>query len=82
MTVTREVWIVRLPREVEAARFPETCPDCGGPSGMLTPESAAEVVGVSPRTVYRWVETGRVHFTERPDGRLFVCLTSLQGARA
>jgi excisionase family DNA binding protein len=80
--VTREVWVVRLPRGIEATWLPESCPDCGAPSEMLTPESAAEMAGVSPRTVYRWVETGRVHFTERPDGRLFVCLTSLHGARA
>ena len=44
---------------------------------MLTPEEAARLACVSPRTVYRWVEAGRLHFSEMPDGGLFICLASL-----
>lgn len=49
---------------------------------MLAPEEAAALCGVSPRTIYRWVEAGRVHFAETPDGRLSVCLASLPEAHA
>lgn len=47
---------------------------------MLAPDKAALLAGVSPRTMYRWVETGRVHFAESPDGQLFICLASLPRA--
>jgi hypothetical protein len=44
---------------------------------MVTPEEAASIAGVNPRTVYRWVEDGMVHFTETREGSLLVCLNSL-----
>ena len=48
---------------------------------MITPEQAAEIVGVSLRTIFSWVEAGRVHFDESPDQLLSICLTSLEGMR-
>lgn len=44
---------------------------------MVTPEAAAVVAGVSTRTVYRWVEAGKIHFAETPAGLVLVCLNSL-----
>jgi excisionase family DNA binding protein len=44
---------------------------------MLAPQEAARRAGVSQRTVYRWVEDGRIHFAETTDGGLFVCLAPL-----
>lgn len=44
---------------------------------MLTPQEAAMLRSVSQMTVYRWVESGQVHFMETQDGRLFVCLAPL-----
>ena len=41
------------------------------------PEEAPALASVSTRTMYRWVESGRVHFLETPEGRLLVCRNSL-----
>jgi len=43
---------------------------------MLTPEDAARLMNLTPRTIYRWVEARRVHFTESEDGNLLICLAS------
>ena len=44
---------------------------------MLTAEGAAGAAGVSTRTIYRWVESGKIHFTETAEGRVLICLDSL-----
>lgn len=77
--MTSEVWVVR-PATVAGAPRPERCLSCDGRGGMLAPEEAAALTGVSPRIIYRWVEAGRVHFAEGSDGSLFVCLVSLPRA--
>lgn len=51
------------------------CPECA--AKMITPEHAATIANVSARAIYRWVESGRIHFLETPVGRLLVCLDSL-----
>lgn len=43
---------------------------------MVTPEEAAVLACVSPRTIYRGVEAGRIHFMETPEGLLLICLNS------
>jgi hypothetical protein len=53
------------------------CDQCREEARMLMPEVAARVVDVSVRTIYRWAESGRIHFTETPNGSLLICLTSL-----
>jgi predicted site-specific integrase-resolvase len=45
---------------------------------MVTPQQASAIAGVSVRTINRWVEAGRVHFMETPDGLLLLCLDSLR----
>jgi len=45
---------------------------------MFTPEKAAAMGGVSSRTIYRWIEGDRLHFTEQPGGLLRICANSLQ----
>jgi len=52
------------------------CPECGSQVRMLTAEEAARVGGVSARSIYRWLEAGKLHFTEAGSGVL-VCLNSL-----
>ncbi len=49
---------------------------------MITPHQAAAMAGVSSRTIYRWIEEAKLHFTEELDGVLFVCADSLQAGRA
>jgi len=43
----------------------------------LKPEEATAIAAVTPRTIYRWIEAGMLHFTESPEGWLLICLNSL-----
>ena len=44
---------------------------------MVTADEAAELSGVSPRTIYRRVEAGSLHFAETNEGYLLICTNSL-----
>jgi hypothetical protein len=55
------------------------CLECGRQTAVVSPEVAARIAGVSARTIYRWVEGGKVHFAETPAGSLLVCIKSLPG---
>jgi len=77
----------RIEISVEGNEFliikrPETllakwCESCEGTVLMVTPEEARVIAGVSWRTISQWVESGRVHFTETPEGLLLICINSL-----
>jgi excisionase family DNA binding protein len=54
------------------------CPDCRRRVSMITPEQAAQIGGVSSRTIYRWVEERNLHFVEARDGPLLICEGSLR----
>jgi hypothetical protein len=58
------------------------CPTCGNQVEMAAPELAAQLAGVSPRAIYAGVESGKVHFSEMPEGLLLICLGSLANLRA
>ena len=34
----------------------------------------------APRTIYRWVEADRIHFTETAESTLLICLNSIPAA--
>lgn len=53
------------------------CHLCNEEVRMLRPEEAATVAGVTARTIYRWVEAGKIHFKETDAGFLLVCFNSL-----
>jgi hypothetical protein len=57
------------------------CPICAGQVPMVMVDEAATLSRVSARTIYRLVESERVHFAETPQGGLLVCLSSLAGYR-
>ncbi|PYS89772.1 MAG: hypothetical protein DMF64_16870 [Acidobacteria bacterium] len=59
---------------------PVWCEACGAAVEMVPPDVAALVAEVSARTVFGWVEAGRVHFIETTTGALLVCLNSLPQA--
>jgi len=44
---------------------------------MVTVDEAAQLACVSVRTLYRWVENEKLHFTEIADGELLICLNSI-----
>jgi hypothetical protein len=52
------------------------CPACRRQVAMVAPEQAAQLLSVSPRTIYRWVDVGSVHFVEN-FGHLLICLPAL-----
>jgi len=58
-------------------RTPLYCATCPSPVPLVAPEEAAVLAGVSTRTIYRWAETAQLHFTETPEGKLYVCPQSL-----
>ncbi len=53
------------------------CPICAREGEFVTPEEAAIIASVTPRTIYRWLEDGRFHFIEQPGSELFICSESL-----
>jgi hypothetical protein len=56
------------------------CVRCRAIVQMLKPEEAAILSGVSARTIYRWIESEKLHITETPDGLLLICINSLPNA--
>ena len=57
------------------------CEGCLAEVEMITPNKAAAVANVSSRTIYRWVEDAKLHFTES-DGALHICPNSLPANHA
>jgi len=53
------------------------CNRCGAEVGMATVVEAARAAGVSELTICRRVEACSLHFTERADGQIFICLDSV-----
>lgn len=82
MGLRRRVEITIQRRELKLAQgcqspVTERCPACNCEVNMLPIELAARAAVVSPRTLYRWVEQGRVHFRELSDGTVLICENSL-----
>jgi excisionase family DNA binding protein len=44
---------------------------------MITPEEAAAISNVGTRTIYRWLESGSIHFSETSPSGLLICLQTL-----
>lgn len=55
---------------------PLYCTTCSFPTLLIAPDEAAGLAGVSTRIIYRFVETGQLHYRETA-GRLLVCPNSL-----
>jgi hypothetical protein len=53
------------------------CATCAAEVPAVAPEAAAAMSSNTARTIYRWAEEGKVHFTETPAGELRLCLPSL-----
>jgi len=86
MRVRRRIAVTVEKREISissntAAREQAYCERCGREVSMLPAALAAVVAGVPERLVYQWVEASKVHFLERPDGTILICLESLAGLK-
>lgn len=68
-----ELWVVRR----SGVTPPTWCDACAGKTRMLPPEEMAKLRGISTRTIYQWMEAGRLHFRESADGTVMICLASL-----
>jgi hypothetical protein len=69
-----EFYVVRT----ASGSLPALCPECSTANSiMVAPEQAAALAHVAVRVIYRWVETGLIHYKEGRDGSLIVCLKSL-----
>ncbi len=55
------------------------CKACVSPVEWLSPELAASLINVPPRLIYRWIESGQLHFIEGKDGSIKACRNSLFG---
>jgi hypothetical protein len=44
---------------------------------MIRPAEAAALADVSDRTIFRQIESRRLHFSESPAGAVLICLNSL-----
>lgn len=53
------------------------CEMCGADTLKALVDQAAILSGVGSRAVFRWVESGELHYEESCEGLLFVCLASL-----
>jgi excisionase family DNA binding protein len=53
------------------------CDRCAQPSGMITPDEAAALFEVSTRTIYGWLESGAIHFSETAGEGMLICLSTL-----
>ncbi|MGB2753163.1 MAG: hypothetical protein WBC19_13995 [Pyrinomonadaceae bacterium] len=70
-TATNRRFVVRRNKPAQDI----ACVSCG--TTMVTAEQAAEIFGISQRSVFQFVETGTVHFTELAEGgAALICLAS------
>jgi hypothetical protein len=53
------------------------CKQCGEQVSMLRVEDASTLAGTTTRTIYRWIEAGRLHFAESDKGLVLICAQSL-----
>ena len=53
------------------------CAPCGKQVEVITTDEAATLARVTSRTIFQWVESGKVHYTETPEGLLLICPDSL-----
>lgn len=55
----------------------EWCESCAAEVVWIAPKSAAQLIGLSPRSIYRLLESGAIHFTEASDEEPQICSSSL-----
>ncbi len=81
MKVKRRIEIVTVREQVyqsSAMSAVPWCHICGAAAQMLTPTVAALLTNINLRTLFRWIESGDIHFQETPEDNLFLCLDSVQ----
>jgi hypothetical protein len=81
MATRRRIEItVETERVVIIWRNPPTramCQECGSEADMLDMTTAAELIGMTDRTLRDLVDAQELHLGQSPDGSLRLCLESL-----
>ena len=80
ITVETERVLIIHGRAGQREALPAWCAECDALVKLVSPEAAAALARVSPRTIYRWIETDRLHFTETAENTLLICLNSIPPA--
>jgi hypothetical protein len=86
MRLRRRITVTHEKREISISgsipgREQAYCERCGREVTMLSVTLAAGLAGVAERLLYQWVESGKAHFVERPNGVLLICSESLGGLK-
>jgi hypothetical protein len=79
VTVETDEFFIK--RTVRAAAM-GWCPQCGTRVRMASPDEAAKIAGITPRTLYRWIEIRNLHFLESASGALSICVPSVSRLKA
>ena len=53
------------------------CPQCHREIALISLRKAAEIAGVSRKTIYQWINKGLVSTVRIANGRLLICFSSL-----
>lgn len=75
--ITLEPNRVPMVRNHKRRLWPRWCPTCGYGFRTLSASTSAALADVSIYTIYRWAETGEIHFGVTAEGALLICLDSL-----
>ena len=67
--------IILVRRRGKAVRL--WCNQCEAQVSMLRVEDARTVAQTTSRTIYRWIEAGKLHFAESDKGLVLICAQSL-----
>jgi excisionase family DNA binding protein len=74
ITIESDRLVVLSKRKVSVVSW---CRECNQRVKMITVDEAASIAGVTSRTMYRWADAEKLHFTETSEGRLLICRESL-----
>ena len=72
ITVEVDRWVV-----INRQRKIGWCADCSRHVEMLSVDEAALFAQVNSRTIFRWAESGALHFSETPEGLMLICAVNL-----
>lgn len=61
----------------QSAGEPVNCQQCA--EQMIPAQTSADFFGISSRLIYRWIETGKIHFIETDANEIYVCSDSING---
>lgn len=77
ITIETDRIVVLSRRKVSVVSW---CHECTQMTKMVTVDEAAAIAGVTSRTMFRWTDAEKLHFSETAEGVLMICFNSLQNS--